>query len=240
VGAEDYAYADSRVEMIKAFRQNVYYGANWLKVVLGEQRFSYSSEDLAALVEEAHAAGVKVAAHAGSDAAARVAIEAGVDSIEHATLVSLETLRLMREKNIVLVPTDFSRSVLEGGGFPAEYVEWRTTVTRERLERALTAEVAIAFGSDLFWVVEGQTRGSAALSMLDLWTEAGMSPARILQGLITTPAALLDDATTRGKIQAGFQADLIATPDDPLTDPKALRRVQFVMKAGRVVRAPGR
>jgi imidazolonepropionase-like amidohydrolase len=235
LGDTDYVYADTLDELRKAIRRNIYLGANWIKVVVDEQRYSYSLEELEFIVAEAHAARVKVAAHCSRDEDVRRAIEAGVDSIEHATRAREETLAFARERGVVLVGTDHSAELLRLSGLPEEYVSWRSTQLVERLRRALAARVPIAFGSDVVMEVEGHDRGSAALLVLESWIEAGMTPAQILQGLITVPARLLDDEDKRGAVRVGFEADLIATRGDPLSDPRALYDVLFVMKRGRVI-----
>jgi imidazolonepropionase-like amidohydrolase len=97
--------------------------------------------------------------------------------------------------------------------------------------------VTIAFGSDIIVDIAGQTRGSAALSLLDSWTKAGIPPLEILKALTTNGARLLGLERERGALRPGLVADIIATAQNPAEDIRALRGAKFVMKEGRVIRS---
>jgi imidazolonepropionase-like amidohydrolase len=104
-----------------------------------------------------------------------------------------------------------------------------------RLKRAYAAGVAIAFGSDVMTAVPGRTRGTAALSYLVSFLEAGIPAPKILRSMISVPAGLLGVQAERGSLERGKFADLVAVPADPLHDITALTRVQLVMKDGKIV-----
>jgi imidazolonepropionase-like amidohydrolase len=109
----------------------------------------------------------------------------------------------------------------------------------DRLKRAHRIGVRLAFGSDTVMDVPGRTRADLMFDYLSVWRAAEVSPADILKSMTSEPARLLRVDKTRGRIAVGQAADLIATPADPLVDIENLRRVDFVMKDGRVARQRG-
>src|ERR1700691_3846102 len=112
----EYAFADTHDEMIKAIRENIHYGATVIKIVVDDQKYIYSADDIRVMVEEAHRDGLKLAAHCWTRAGAHNAAEAGVDSIEHGEMMTNEDLELGKKNHVVLVGTDFpERSAREGG-----------------------------------------------------------------------------------------------------------------------------
>jgi imidazolonepropionase-like amidohydrolase len=235
LGNPEYFYADTRDEITKAVRENILYGARVIKIVVDDQPYIYSADDIRHVVAEAARAGLKVAAHCATQPGARNAIEGGVASVEHGFWMDDETLRLAKTKGVVLVGTDFPAVAARFLGIP----DTVHTVMMERVRRAHRLGVTMAFGSDIFFAPEGYTRGSFAASYADGYAEAGLSPADILRLMITNPARLLGVEAERGAIRPGLAADLIATPDDPLQDAAtALKRVTFVMKEGQVVKRP--
>lgn len=235
LASPEYYYADTRDEMTKAVRENVLYGARLIKIVVDDQPYIYSADDVRHIVSEAARAGMKVAAHCATEAGARNAIEGGVASIEHGFWMSDETLRLAKAKGVYLVGTDFPASAARALGIP----DSMHATIMDRAGRAHRLGVSMAFGSDLFFSPEGTTRGTFAVTYADGYAEAGLTPAEILRLMITNAASLLGVENERGAIRAGLAADLIATPDDPLQNAAAaLKRVSFVMKEGRIVRRP--
>lgn len=235
----DYIDADNVSEIRKAVRTNIYHGAGVIKLVLDNSPYHYSVEEIRAAVDEAHRAGVGVAVHVYGGEPADNAIEAGVDSIEHGfDLTDLQLIK-MKDKGIFLVGTDYPRAHLDiigtaGGVFPEPAVLAPAII--DRLNRAHRIGVRLAFGSDTVMDVPGRTRADLMLDYLAVWRAAQVSPADILKSMTSEPARLLRVDKTRGRIAVGQAADLIATPADPLSEIENLRRVDFVMKDGRVAR----
>jgi imidazolonepropionase-like amidohydrolase len=231
----EYVFADTRDEIRKAIRENIYYGARVVKVVVDAQPYAYSEDDLRFIVEEARNGGRKVAAHCQTQEGARRAAAAGVASIEHGWVLEEADLALLKRNGVVLVSTDFPVPVLEASLLDrGRAIKFHEQIV-DRLKRAYAADVEVAFGSDVMTAVPGRTRGTAALSYLVSFLEAGIPAPRILRSMITIPAALLGVDKERGSLERGQFADLIAVPADPLHDIKALTRVQLVMKGGKIV-----
>ncbi|MGD9346431.1 MAG: amidohydrolase family protein [Candidatus Aminicenantes bacterium] len=225
----EYIEADTRDEMRKGIRLNLHLGADWIKIVIDDQRYIYSSEDIRFMVEEAAKAGVKVAAHCVTEKGVRNAIEGGLASIEHGFVMSDEALQMAKDKGIWLCGTDFSREVWDVYGRPQTYPK-----IVDRLKRAYKIGVKMAFGSDVVVKIPGHTRGSAALTLLDTWLDAEVPAADILRALTTNAAEMLDMKKIRGRINPQMRADIIAVPENPLENILTLREVNFVMKDGKV------
>jgi imidazolonepropionase-like amidohydrolase len=238
LGQPEYFFADTRDEIRKAIRENAHFGAKVIKIVVDDQPYVYSAEDIRFIVEEAKAAGLKVAAHCMTERGARNAAEGGVASIEHGYRMSDETLELAKRNGVVLVGTDFTEKTAMYLGVTPEFAKVFHANFLDRLKRAYRVGVTMAYGTDSFFYVPGETRGSVALMFLDSYTEAGIPAGYVLRMMTTNAARLLGVDSERGAIRAGLAADIIATPADPLADITALRRVAFVMKDGRVVRRP--
>jgi len=231
----------------QAVRQALYDGAGCIKVIVNGPA-NVTLQEMKAVVEEAHLAGVKVAAHAIGNQATRVAAEAGVDSIEHAYVVPDDVLRLMVAKHIFLVPTDLTlRQLVEmifGGRAPAAgeraQVEQESknyiNGNRDRLQRALKMGVPIAAGSDMYLTVPGKSRGQASVDVLQAYYEEGMTPIEIIRSATSRAAELLGLQDSTGTLEVGKVADIIAVAGDPLQDVTLLGRVKFVMKAGEIVK----
>jgi len=230
----EYLFADSRDELRKGIRENVYMGARVIKIVVDGQRYIYSADDIRFIVDEAANAGVKVAAHVQTARGAHNAIEAGVASIEHAWKLSDEEIAKAKQKGIALVPTDSTEAVLAGYGQDQEAAKRTRANQLDRLRRAHAAGLALVFGTDLMVDVAGVTRGQLALQAIDCWTDAGIPPAEILRALTSDAAKLLGIEKVRGALQVGLAADLVAVEGDPGTDIHALRRTALVVKDGRV------
>ncbi len=238
LGSPQYLFADTRDELRKAVRENAHFGARVIKIVVDDQPYVYSVEDIRFIVEEARAAGLRVAAHCLTERGARNAAEAGVASIEHGLSMSDETLALAKRNGVVLVGTDFTEKTAGYLGQGPEFAKAFHAMFLERLKRAYRAGVTMAYGTDAFFTVPGETRGTIALTYLDSYTEAGVPAPYVLRMLTTNAARLLGVERERGAVRAGLYADIVATPDDPLADVTALRRVAFVMKEGKVYRRP--
>jgi len=231
LGEPEYLYADTPDQMREAVRKNVLFGAKVIKIVIDDQPYLYSVEDVKTLVTESARAGVKVAAHAATEAGVRVAAEGGVASIEHAYTASTEALQLMKKKGVYLVGTDFSRSSAEAMGM-ADYHQ----KVVERLKRARAVGVLQAYGTDIIFPVQGETRGTLSIEGITSFQEAGYTPAEIIRFMTTSAAKLIGVDGQRGAIRPGMAADIVAVPGDPLADASALRKVSFVMKDGKIIK----
>jgi len=234
LGEPEYFFADTRDEMRKAIRENVHFGARVIKIVVDDQRYIYSVDDIKFMVEEARAAGVKLAAHCVTEQGARNAAEAGVTSIEHGLEMSDEALALAKKNNVVLVSTDFTEKAWLAYELPAEVAKRFYNRGVDRLRRAHKIGVTLAFGSDLIFYAPDETRGTWTMSLIDVFVEAGIPPADILRALIPNAARLLGVEKARGAISPGQFADIIAVAENPLDNIQALKRVSFVMKNGKV------
>lgn len=234
LGAPEYFFADTRDEMRKAIRENIHYGARVIKIVVDDQRYIYSVDDIKFMVAEAAAAGVKLAAHCVTEQGARNAAEAGVASIEHGFEMSDEALAIAKKNNVVLVGTDFTEKAWLAYEMPAELAKRFHDRSVDRLKRAYKIGVTLAFGSDLIFFAEDETRGTWTISQIDSFVEAGIPPRAILLALTTNAAQLLGVEKARGAIKMGLYADIIATPDNPLDNINTLKQVSFVMKNGKV------
>ena len=225
-----------------AARYQIKYGAELIKVCVtggvmshtgppGAQQ--YSDEELRAIVDEAHRRGLKVAAHAHGDDGIRAAVKAGIDCIEHGSLASDETLRLMIERGTFLVATtyladgmDISRAAPELQAKAAEvFPRARATISR-----AIELGVKVACGTDAPAIPHG--RNAKELVAL---VDRGMKPIDALRAATTVSAELID-VEDRGRLEPGLLADVIGVPGDPLSDIGVTEKVRFVMKGGRVFR----
>jgi len=231
IAQPEYLYADTPDEMRKAVRENIAFGATVIKIVVDDQPYLYTVDDVRTLVREAAAGGLKVAAHCASDAGARIAAEGGVASVEHAYRATTPTLELMKSKGTFLVGTDFTRQAAHEMGMD-EYHGWVV----ERLKRAYAVGVPVAFGTDVVFEMPGETRGTLSIEFVTSFVEAGVTPAQILRAMTVDAAKLLGMEKERGAIAPGYDADIVATPDNPLEKIDTVRHVGFVMKNGRIVR----
>jgi imidazolonepropionase-like amidohydrolase len=231
IAQPEYLYADTPDEMRKAVRENIAFGATVIKIVVDDQSYFYSVDDVKTLVKEAAAGGLKVAAHCATDAGAKIAAEGGVASVEHAYRATTPTLELMKAKGTFLVGTDFTRQAAHEMGMD-EYHGWVV----DRLKRAYAVGVPVAFGTDVVFEMPGETRGTLSIEFVTSFVEAGVTPAQILRAMTVDAAKLLGMEKERGAIAPGYFADIVATPDNPLEKIDTLRHVGFVMKNGQVIR----
>jgi imidazolonepropionase-like amidohydrolase len=233
ISEPEYFFADTKDELRKAIRENIHYGARVIKIVVDDQPYIYSVEDIKFVVEEARNAGLKVAAHCGTERGARNAAEAGVASIEHGIHMSDEALQIAKRNNVVLVGTEFTVKLSEYLGLPpAQAKEFHLNYV-DRLKRAYKIGVPMVYGSDAFFDVQ-ENRGEQALSIIDSFVEAGVANKDLLRYMTTDAARLLGVETRRGAIKVGLRADIIATPENPLDNILTLKKVSFVMKNGKV------
>ena len=238
--ASEYRIVNSVDDARAAVREAIARGAEVIKVYAEAtpQRTRLSPEEMAAIVAEAKRHRIPVAAHATGDEAVREAVEAGVTSIEHAYQVSDETLRLMAEKGVWLVPTDVSleRALEITAGWPQrpprEEIERHLEESRDRIRRARRLGVRIAAGSDAYGPYD-RGRGANALGVLDAYVDSGMSPAEVLQSATWEAGRMLGDDGL-GVLRPQAWADLVAVEGDPTQGLASLRAPRLVMKAGRV------
>jgi imidazolonepropionase-like amidohydrolase len=232
----------------RAVREAIAAGADVIKVVVDVGPTVLSVGELRALVEEAHRAGRRVAAHATSRAAVGAAVEARVDSIEHGTEADEETLKKMAERGIALVLNLYTTATLRDL-FAAElrrspdaaadfegYLKQNAEESPRRVARALKAGVRVVAGSDMYLVYPGKTRGEASLLELEALQHWGLPPLEVVRAATLRAAELLGREGSVGAIEPGKFADLVALEGDPLADASALRRISFVMKGGEVFR----
>jgi imidazolonepropionase-like amidohydrolase len=237
--AYEYIDADNPAEIRKAVRQNIYYGAKVIKLVADNSSFHYSEEDIHAAVDEAHRAGLAVAVHVTSDQAARDVINGGADSVEHGYYLTPEVLKLMKAKGTYLVGTDFPLEHMLAFGSIADMNAQKTADSIiQRLSNAEKIGVKMAFGSDVVAELPGENRANMIFDFLRVWKKAGVPNTDILKDWTLNGFDLLRISDQRGPIAVGKAADMIAIPGNPLDNIELLRKVNFVMKDGRVIRRP--
>jgi imidazolonepropionase-like amidohydrolase len=226
-------------EVRAAVRYQIKHGAQVIKIsasggvmshsgAAGAQQ--YSDEELVAIVDEAHRAGLRVAAHAHGDAGIRACIRAGVDCIEHGSLATDDTIRLMVEHGTFLVPTSYLAEGLDVSMAAPELQAKAAEVfpqAKQMLGRAIKAGVKIACGTDAPAVPHGK-------NAKELWAmvDRGMTPMQALQAATMTSAELINRSHDLGRLEAGYLADIIAVPGDPSDDITMTEDVRFVMKDG--------
>jgi imidazolonepropionase-like amidohydrolase len=232
----EYIDADGPQEIRKAIRENIFYGADLIKLVADNGPYHYSEEEIRAAADEAHHANRALAVHVLGGEAARNVILGGADSIEHGWDLDDDLLRLMKEKGTYLAGTDFPTAHLEW----AEYQNGkkRGADILDRLTRAYKIGVKMAFSTDAVFEIPGKTRADLTWDYLAVWRAAGVPPADILKAMTTNCAELLRIQNERGAIAAGLYGDIVAMPENPLDNIESLRKINFVMKNGAIIRSP--
>ena len=239
--------ADGPWEARAKVREVVKYGADLIKVCASGGVLSkgdlpgtpqYSLEELTAIAEEAHKLGRKVAAHAHGTQSIKDSIRAGIDSIEHCSLIDDEGIALARQHNTYLVFDIYNDDyiVSQGAkvGMLPESIEKEKKLgrlQRENFRHAFQSGAKIAFGTDAGVYPHGDNSKQFAKMV-----EWGMNPIDAIQAATINAADLIGQPNKLGALEPGHYADLIAVSGDPLTDVKVLETVFFVMKAGAVVR----
>ena len=227
-------------EVRKAVRYQIKHGAQVIKISAtggvmshstapGAQQ--YSDEELEAIVDEAHRAGIRVAVHGIGDQGIRACIRAGVDCIEHGFLASDETIQMMVDHGTFLVTTTYLAEALDVSKSPPNIQAKAAEVfprARKMLSNAIAAGVKIACGTDAPGIPHGE-------NAKELWAmvERGMTPMQALRAATVTSAELLD-VDDRGRLAPGLLADIIAVPGDPSQDITTTQDVRFVMKDGQI------
>ena len=236
-------YVDGSDGARKAVREQVMYGADWIKYYSDRKYYfgpdtvlhsmvNFTDEEAKAIVDEAHRLGKKVAAHAiGSDGIA-AALRAGVDTIEHGDGLTEPLMDEMARKGTVWVPTVMVGAYVA----PGRGGSWGKMVEAEKnaFQRALKRNVKIAFGTDVGgfdWREIGQARE------FQYYVDYGMLPMEAIQSATSRAAAVLGWSDNLGTIEAGKWADIVAVAGDPLKDITELQRITFVMKSGIVYKS---
>lgn len=231
-----------------AVRYQIKYGADVIKFMPSGGVLSLSDpvdvpelsqEEMNAIVSEAHAWHRKVAAHCHGDAAAKMAIAAGVDSIEHGTFLADDTLREMKDKGVYLVPTLFAGEWVgeKADHYPpaiAAKARAAAAQSQQMFQHAVAIGVKVAFGTDA--AVEPHGLGAREFSLM---VRNGLTPAQALLAATAGGSDLLGLGSELGTLEPGKLADLVAVPGNPLADVRQTEKVSFVMKGGEVVKGGG-
>jgi imidazolonepropionase-like amidohydrolase len=240
---------DGVEEMRKAVRQEIKYGSDWIKLLVTGAFMStgdnpadvhFSAEEVRVAVEEAARHNVPVMAHAHAAEGIKLAIRAGVRSIEHGTFMDSEAIRLMVEKGVFLVPTIYVGDYYIENGSASPEMQKNVELSKKyhdtfmrRVGEAIHAGVKIGVGTDFGgYPPVLNAREFAAL------VKAGMSPMQAIQAGTRVGAEALRWDDRLGTLEAGKLADIVAVPGDPLKDISELERVNFVMIGGKVVKRP--
>jgi imidazolonepropionase-like amidohydrolase len=221
-------------EARRAAREQIGHGANLLKVYADWGVPTLTIEEIRPIVEEAHKAKIKVAAHADSPDGIRNALTAGVDSIEHGHQADRSSFELMKEKNAFWVPTigyyfyavDTAKSPQ-----PHKYMQETLDRTRQNLSTARELGVRVANGFD---PSSAEAHGKNARELIAM-TKLGMLPIEAIRAATMNAAELMGWQDKVGSIEAGKYADIIAVSGDPLADIGELEHVKFVMKGGTII-----
>ncbi|KQY52190.1 amidohydrolase family protein [Lysobacter sp. Root494] len=232
-----------REEAMRAVREQAGRGADWIKLYAdyrigseGSAQPTFTAGELQAIVEAAHLSGRPVAAHAASDKGMRMAIEAGVDSIEHGYAGSEATFRRMRDRGVAYLPTLTAVEATEqyfNHYQPGQPPTPKMQEAEQGFRRALAAGVTIGCGSDVGVFRHG-----------DNWREPtwlvklGMTPAQALRACTSVAAGILRQQDRIGRITPGLRADLVAFTGDPSERIEALQQPVLVMKDGVLLRQP--
>ncbi|MDG2305538.1 MAG: amidohydrolase family protein [Candidatus Binatia bacterium] len=232
--------ADGIDQVRRAVRYQIKHGAKLIKCCAsggvmtatgppGAQQ--YSAEELAAIADEAHRRGLKVATHCHGDTAVGAALDAGIDCIEHGFMIGDETIQRMVDTGTFLVSTNALTENWDVTQHPPALQAKAAEVfprAKESLSKAIAAGVKIACGSDAPAIWHGRNAEEVVVLV-----KRGMTPIQAIRAA-TTVAAELIDAPELGRIAEGKLADIIGVPGDPLTDITVTQAVKFVMKDGKV------
>jgi imidazolonepropionase-like amidohydrolase len=238
---------DSPESCRRAVRMQIRRGVDVIKIMttggvnsrigagLGKQMFD---DEAKALIETAHLYGKKVAVHAHGADGINVALRNGADSIEHGTLLDEEGIKLFLKTGAYYVPTlstvngYLERIAKDPNAYPPEVrakIDWRISITGQALQKAFPRGVKIAFGTDA-----GVSKHGRNADEFELMVKHGMPPAEAIKAATVNAADLLGLSSEIGTLEPGKRADLIAVTGDPLKDVTVLKKVELVMKDGRV------
>jgi len=236
---------DGPEEGRKAVREQIMYGADWIKVYSDHTYFikkdasgrdilddtpTFTVEEMRAIVDEAHRQHHKVASHATALTGVHNSLEAGVDTIEHGDYISDEDLKTMAARGVYYVPTIYVGVYVAQGRANEGAPVWlqMTKIHEEVFRRAIKAGVKIAFGTDAGGFDWKENPAQEFKWMVD-W---GMTPLDAIRSATVTASELMGMQDQIGTIEVGKYADIVAVPGDPLKDITVLEKVDFVMKGG--------
>jgi imidazolonepropionase-like amidohydrolase len=247
----EYASLDGGLDTVESVRNvvkmNLAHRVDWIKIMVTEgiggdpERLQFTERQVIATVDEARRRGTPVAAHAFSDQGVRLAVQAGVRSIEHGSLVSEETLDLMKRRGTYLVPT--TDIIFVAGKRPAppgidEAIVRRNLLTveprgREAVRHARARGVKIVAGTDWSYTSDEPRGVSSEIANL---VELGLTPLEALQSATIVAAEMLDRQRSIGSIETGYEADVIAVQGNPLSEVRSLRAPVLVISNGRIAK----
>jgi imidazolonepropionase-like amidohydrolase len=232
------------VDAVRAMvRKNIKYGADVIKYCGTGGVFSkgdtpgaqqYTPEEVAALINEAHMAGRRVAVHAHGAEGIKVAIRAGVDTVEHASLIDDEGLDLAKKNgtwlSMDIYNTEYTQTEGPKRGELEEFLKKDRDIAqaqRENFRKAVQRGIKLTMGTDA-----GVYRHGDNPKQLAYMVKYGMTPMQAIQAATEVGADALGLARTVGQVAPGYSADIIAVSADPLSDISVLEHVAFVMKEG--------
>ncbi len=246
VQRESAAIADGVEGVQRAVRQNMKYGADWIKILVtggvtsvgtNPTQADYTLEEIQAAVATARARGLDVAAHAHGEEGILRAARAGVRSIEHASFLSDAAIGELRRTGAFIVSNPYTNYYIleqgQSGGYQDYEIEKSRQVYQAKLaslSRAIRAGLPVAYGTD-----SGVQPHGTNARQLAIYVEAGMTPLGALQSATLVAARLLRREQTLGRLRRGYVGDLVAVRENPLLNIRTLEAPQHVMKEGRLV-----
>ena len=245
-------YNDGPDELVKAARREISSGAQWVKILIsggiatnggGLAEALMTPEEISAVIDASHRFGAKVAAHSGSPVATNIAVDAGIDSIEHGYFLDRPVLKKMAKAGTWYVPTivvsqPASQPFFEKIGSPQWYLDRRNSAGKDHwkaLQMAIEEGVNIGLGTDqLPSEPNDGTTATAREAQYDV--EAGMTNLQALRSATIETARMLGAEKDIGSLEVGKYADIVAVAGNPAEDIKALRTIKLGMKGGHVYR----
>lgn len=242
------AIADGPEEITRKVRENVKYGADWIKVLAtggvmsagtDPRMADYSEEEIRAAVRAAAAKGRDVAVHAHGSEGIKRAARSGVRSVEHASMLDDEAIALLKQNGVFIVPNPQTNAYMLERGPAGGYQDYQLRKSREvlglkmeSLKNAIQAGLLVAYGTDAGVQPHGLNAGQ-----FRMYVDAGMTPLQALQSATLVAARLLRREGTLGKLAPGYVGDVVAVRGNPLENVRVTETPVFVMKDGRVIKA---